>query len=121
VGDVAYKLDLPETSKIHPVVHVSLLKHALQAGIEASPQLPPSVDVLQAIQGPAQILARRRVRKGNSMQEQVLVRWDGLPPQLATWEADQDLHQLYYLDSVWGHAALQARENVTTKTQARGV
>jgi hypothetical protein len=55
------------------------------------------------------------------MQEQVLVRWDGLPPQLATWEADQDLHQLYYLDSAWGHAALQARENVTTKTQARGV
>jgi hypothetical protein len=55
------------------------------------------------------------------MQEQVLVRWDGLPPHLATWEADQELHQLYYLESAWGHAALQDRENVTTKTQARGV
>jgi hypothetical protein len=49
------------------------------------------------------------------------VRWDGLPPHLATWEADQELHQLYYLESAWGHAALQDRENVTTKAQTSDV
>jgi hypothetical protein len=29
VGDSAYRLQLPEHSRIHPVLHVSQLKHAL--------------------------------------------------------------------------------------------
>ena len=37
VGAVAYKLDLPPSSQIHPVVHVSLLKQALPANTIAQP------------------------------------------------------------------------------------
>lgn len=40
VGEVAYKIDLPESSKIHPVVHVSLLKLYLKPGHCLQPCLP---------------------------------------------------------------------------------
>jgi len=37
VGAVAYKLSLPETSKIHPVFHVSLLKQSIGFSLEPQP------------------------------------------------------------------------------------
>jgi hypothetical protein len=84
VGSVAYKLDLPESSQIHNVVHVSLLKKAIRLSIPVSSQLPPPLDLLQAVCEPTQVLQRRLVRKGNITVPQVLVRWGNLPLHLAT-------------------------------------
>jgi len=56
VGKVVYKLDLPATSQIHQVIHVSQLKKAVGATAVVQPQLPA---VANADAEPDQILGTR--------------------------------------------------------------
>ena len=55
LGPVAYKLALPESCSIHPVIHVSQLKKALPSSVSVA-QLPDQLDGLQV---PQKILQRR--------------------------------------------------------------
>lgn len=82
VGSVAYKLQLPSSSTIHPVFHVSQLKATVPVNQSASP-LPDSLDGLQV---PQCILQKRVASLGSEVRLQALVQWSGLPASLATWE-----------------------------------
>ena len=85
VGKVAYKLQLPLSSKIHPVVHVSQLKRAIPPKTQVCSSLPANMLSLLTA-SPAEILQDRLIRKGNKMVPQVQVRWSGLPAECTTWE-----------------------------------
>ncbi|KAG6403997.1 hypothetical protein SASPL_136231 [Salvia splendens] len=84
IGSTAYRLQLPVSSRIHPVFHVSLLKRAIGEEV-ADPTLPDGVVEHEPPFLPEAVLDRRSVdREGDSV-DQVLVKWGDLDEEEATW------------------------------------
>jgi hypothetical protein len=46
MGQVAYLLALPESSRIHPVIHVSQFKKFIGTNVQVQSRLPSPLDVL---------------------------------------------------------------------------
>jgi hypothetical protein len=104
VGEVSYKLQLPEASKIHPVFHVSQLKPCLGHGQQVLPHLslPDAV-----VQNPVQVLQRRVRQQGHITVVQVLVQWSGASEEMATWEDLDSLQERFPRAPAWGQASIQ--------------
>ncbi|XP_071923247.1 uncharacterized protein [Coffea arabica] len=85
VGSVAYKLELPEGSTIHPVFHVSLLKPSTK-GVSPTQDLPLTTEDGQVKIAQESILATREVVRKRQMVLQVLVKWLNLTPDDSTWK-----------------------------------
>jgi hypothetical protein len=95
VGSVAYRLELPNDACIHPVVHVSQLKHHVDAAVEVSTELPESDgDTDQSI-APIQFLDSRMILKGATTVNQIRVAWSGMPSTFSTWEEINDHRRRY--------------------------
>jgi ribosomal protein L21E len=103
LGSVAYKLELPSSSSIHPVFHVSQLKLS-PGNQQVSPTLPSN---LQAFQVPVRVL-QRRWSAGDRAGEQGLIQWSHSSPELATWESLDTLRQQFPRAPAWGHAGSEA-------------
>ena len=88
IGQVAYKLSLPDSATIHPVFHVSWLKKAVGDLSQVSDTLPIHTDALQI---PVKVLDRRVQTKDDVSISQVLIQWSSWPPTLATWEDEATL------------------------------
>ncbi|KAJ4764940.1 polyprotein [Rhynchospora pubera] len=86
VGPVAYKLQLPLNSLIHPVVHVSQLKKHISRTIVPSQTLPWVVPEGNLRVAPERIIERRLFKRGNVGIPQLKIQWINLPPEDATWE-----------------------------------
>lgn len=95
VGRVAYKLQLPEGVRIHPVFHVSLLKKYVGDAANSQPDLPPVSDEGEIILEPEAILDHRWVKQGGKFITESLVQWKHLPAEEATWELTEFLGQQF--------------------------
>jgi hypothetical protein len=102
IGAVAYKLDLPAGSKVHPVFHISQLKPFIPKYSLVFTQLPVA-DLQSELMVPECILERRMVKKDNAAVVQVLAKWSALPE--ATWEDYYGLRDRYPEAPCWEGAS----------------
>src|SRR5271170_19765 len=91
ISTTAYKLDLPEIMRIHPVFHVSLLKPYKELPEEFTrPTSPPAIFIPETNQEEYEvetILDKRTIHK----RPQYLIKWKGYPLHDATWEPLENL------------------------------
>ncbi|KAI5396610.1 hypothetical protein KIW84_062710 [Lathyrus oleraceus] len=73
IGAVAYKLKLPEGSRVHPVFHVSLLKKAV-GNYQEDTELPDLLEEHVEVYEPEAVLATRKVKQHGEEVKQFLDR-----------------------------------------------
>lgn len=112
IGAVAYKLELPYHSQIHPVFHISQLKPFHPNYTPVFSTLPMITDLQASEAQPASILERRLVKKGSTAIPQLLVTWNGLPSSMTTWEDYHVLKECFPEAPAWGQADSEAGGDV---------
>ena len=87
VGEVAYKLELPESSFLHPMFHVTALKKMVGEPEHVVEELPSFDEEGKLLLKPEVVLHYRKHKKGKGSDNvwQVLIHWKGLLVEEATW------------------------------------
>lgn len=88
VGAVAYRQQLPATTKINPVFHILMLKKAVgDNNVEETLPSELASDDTVSVE-PEAMQARRVIQKGGEMVGQVLIHWKVQGMEEATWEEE---------------------------------
>lgn len=85
IGNAAYKLQLPESAQIHPVVHVSQLKKAIAPGTEVAFDEHLNCLLPDATTAAAQVLQTCLRQIGASAVPHALLKWKEWPNSWAIW------------------------------------
>lgn len=109
IGPVAYRLQLPEGSRIHDVFHVSLLKPHRGELPSSTTELPLILDG-RTLPSPPHSVLRARLFKGR---RQVLVQWSNDDRDNATWEEFDTFTEAYPDFELEDNLDLEGGSNVT--------
>ncbi|KAI5402630.1 hypothetical protein KIW84_050288 [Lathyrus oleraceus] len=86
VGEVAYRLQLPDQFRIHPVFHVSLLKKAV-GDYQVLGELPKDLELTNDNDVyPEKVMGSRVTMKGGVTVQQSLIKWRHKTWEDVTWE-----------------------------------
>jgi hypothetical protein len=85
VGQVAYKLQLPASSQIHPVIHVSQLKKALPPQVIVSSDAELNLLTRFLSLPPGQLLDTRLQLVGDHVVPEALIQRQSYPSHWAQW------------------------------------
>ena len=103
IGTQAYRLNLPDSWKIHDVFHISLLKKWKTADFRIEAEEPTEeLNLEDHTHDKVEKLLRWK-KQGRGQPQAYLVLWEGLPLEDATWESadyfnPQDLQKLLERD-----------------------
>ena len=115
IGSVAYRLQLPEGSRIHLVFHCSLLRpHHGPFELPTSP-LPPDTLHNHPILEPLAILDSRMDLSTDPLTRFVLVQWVGLALEDSTWEKWDEVCNIHHLED---KVNFPGQDNVSTNKVA---
>ena len=89
ISHVAYALELPKSSRVHNVFHVSCLKRMIGQHQQAQTLLPMLDDEGRIIFEPEYIITTRERRLRMRVIKEYLIKWKNLPEEDATWESEQ--------------------------------
>ena len=97
VGQVAYRLELPEElSRIHKTFHVSYLRKSLADQTAYIPMEEIEIDEnLNYVVKPIEILDQKVKHLRNRTINQVKVKWDHRKGSGTTWEFEEEMKRLY--------------------------
>ena len=107
IGSVAYKLELPPTTKIHLVFHVSCLKKVIGHNIPTQTTLPELDEEGRIILEPEYIRQTRTKTLRNRTITEYLIQWKKLPVEDATWEDEEFIQKNPNLISIAYNASLK--------------
>lgn len=65
-GPIAYKLELPQNSRIHPTFHISFLMKKLGQGVEVQTELPSTLKEDDSLIPRPQAVLEQRKKKGST-------------------------------------------------------
>ncbi|KAL0556622.1 hypothetical protein IC582_005136 [Cucumis melo] len=86
VGSVAYRLELPANTTIHPVFHVSQLRKLVGQHENLQPTIQFVNENYERKSVPEEAIDYRKTVAGQ---------WEGLPKHEATWESYEEMHLSY--------------------------
>eukprot|EP00253_Pinus_taeda_P011542 PITA_11542 len=86
VGTMAYKLELPTASQVHPVFHVSCLKKVIYDKLPVQTILPEIDEEGKIILEPEAVIETRTRQLRNRSISEYLMKWKNLSVEDTTWE-----------------------------------
>lgn len=95
IGAVAYRLNLPDTAKLHNVFHISRLKKFIgDPTMEVNP-LPAEFLNQHPVLTPSNVLQSREILRKGKVIPQILVQWGQHPKEEATWEDTAEFQKMF--------------------------
>ena len=92
IGTMAYKLELPASSQVHSVFHVSCLKKVIGENIPVQTIFPELDEEGKIILELEAIMETRTRQLRNRSISEYLIKWKNLPTEDSTWE-DENLYR----------------------------
>ena len=86
IGTMAYKLELPASSRVYPVFHVSCLKKVIGDKLLVQKILPELDEEGKTLLEPEAVIETRTRQQRNRSISEYLIKWKNLPMEDSTWE-----------------------------------